>query len=634
MTVAADKKGFFSGKLERPWGYVAAAVAGGVGVLIHWGLATWLGSHYLPWALYYIAVMVVEWWLGWKEAVLTAIVGLILGIWVDLPPDTWNAFREEAFWAHVLGYCGVVTTIIVLARATNRRGAELAAVIEAIPAGIYIGNSEGVTLCNSNALRMLGAKKTSELNRRIGDLGKAFAVRWPENGRLLREDELQFSRALHGETVIEEVLATNLETGEDVHLRSACAPILEHGQIIGAVAVNADITAQKRAAEALHQSEERLRLAMETAALGLYERDLVSNEVRLDANCRTIMGLAEGRQDPEVASRSLHPDDRDRVLALVKRAFDPDLREICGADFRILWPNGQVRWVAGRGRVVFDASTPPRPLKFVGVLQDITHRKQMEVALATSRAELERLVNERTAKLRDAMSELEHMSYSIVHDLRAPLRAIQGFAGLIAENETQRLGPESRDLLARMEAATRRMDLLITDALNYNKAVREELPLNRVAIGDLLQGIIRSYPELQAPKAEITLEGPFPAILGNEAGLAQCFSNLLANAVKFVRRGTKPRVRVRADPQAAAWNGRPMVRIWVEDNGTGIPKGGESKIFQMFQRMHGSDYEGTGIGLALVRKVTERMGGRVGVESQENVGSRFWVEFARAEDSP
>jgi len=631
--VAADRKGPLGAKLAGPWGYVVAAAVGGVGVSIHWALATWLGSHYLPWAVYYIAVMLVEWWLGWKQAALTAIVGLFLGIWVDLPPGRWSVLREEAFWAHVLGYCGVVTTIIVLARATNRRQAELAAIIEAIPEGVYIGSAEGLTLCNSNALRMLGAKTASDLNRRVGELGRTFALRWPASGRPLREEELQFSRALRGETVIEEVLATNLETGQDVYLRSACAPILEHGRIIGAVAVNSDITAQKRAAEALHQSEERLRLAMETAALGLYERDLVHDEVRLDANCRTIMGLPEGRQDPQVASRSLHPGDRDRVLALVKRAFDPHLREICGADFRIIWPNGQIRWVAGRGRVVFDASTPPKPLKFIGVLQDISHRKELEVALATSRTELERLVNERTAKLRDAMSELEHMSYSIVHDLRAPLRAIQGFAGLIAENEKQRLDPESSDLLARMETATRRMDLLITDALNYNKAVREELPLNRVAIEDLLRGIIKSYPEFQPPKAEITLEGPFPAILGNEAGLAQCFSNLLGNAVKFVRRGTKPRVRVRVDPHADALNGRPMVRIWIEDNGTGIPKGGETKIFQMFQRMHGSDYEGTGIGLALVRKVTERMGGRVGVESQENVGSRFWVEFARADDS-
>ncbi|MGH7973357.1 MAG: sensor histidine kinase, partial [Limisphaerales bacterium] len=461
-------------------------------------------------------------------------------------------------------------------------------------------------------------------------LGKSFAVRWPDTGRLLREDELQFSRALRGETVIEEVLATNRETGQEVHIRSACAPLIEEGTIIGAVAVNSDITARKRAAEALHQSEERLRLAMETAALGLYDRDLVNNEVRVDENCRRIMGLPEGQPDPDVARRSLHPDDRLRVLALVERSFDPNLQEICAADFRIIWPNGVVRWLAGRGRVVFDRGAPPKPLKFVGVLQDITERKQMEQALAASRAELERLVFERTAKLRDAMSELEHMSCSIVHDLRAPLRAIQGFAGLIAEGEQQRLSDESRDLLSRMEAATRRMDLLITDALNYNKAVREELPLARVWPGDVLRSIVKSHPEFQPPKAKITLDGAFPPILGNEAGLAQCFSNLIGNAVKFVRPGTVPQVRIWAEPRTDEKSRENAVRIWVEDNGTGIPKGGEGKIFQMFQRMHGSDYEGTGIGLALVRKVTERMGGRVGVESRENAGSRFWIEFAPA----
>lgn len=631
MAVAAEKPRPFNETTRGLRGYVVAALVGGLAVLVHWSLATWLGSHHLPWAAYYIAVMLMEWWIGWRQALVTAGVGLVFGLWVDLPPGSPLHFGEEALWAHVLGYCGVVVTVIVLAQAAKRRGAELSAVIEAMPDAIYIGNREGMTLCNSNALQMLGASSLSDLNTRIGELGKRFAVRKPDTGRPLSEDELPFSRALAGETVIEEVLATNRQTGQEVHIRSACAPIIEEGTIIGAVAVNSDITARKRAAEALHQSEERLRLAMETAALGLYERDLVNNQVRLDGNCRRIMGLPEGQPDPDIARRSLHPDDRRRVLALVERSFDPKLQEICAADFRIIWPDGAVRWVAGRGRVVFDGGTPPRPIKFVGVLQDITERKQMEEDLAASRAELARLVDERTAKLRDAMSELEHMSYSIVHDLRAPLRAIQGFAGLIGEAEHQRLSEGSRDLLNRMEAATRRMDLLITDALNYNKAVREELPLTRVWPGEVLRSIIKSYPEFHPPKARITLDGPFPPILGNEAGLAQCFSNLIGNAVKFVQPGTVPQVRVWAEPRVNENTGGKAIRIWIEDNGTGIPKGGEGKIFQMFQRMHGSDYEGTGIGLALVRKVTERMGGRIGVESRENVGSRFWVEFAPAQ---
>jgi len=396
--------------------------------------------------------------------------------------------------------------------------------------------------------------------------------------------------------------------------------------------VNSDITARKRAEEALQRSEERLRLALETAALGLYERDLITNEVKVDSNCRRIMGLPEGKPAPDIARRSLHAEDRERVLAQVARAFDPNLREVCGADFRIVLPNGQIRWVAGRGRVVFDSNVPRRALKFVGVLQDITARKAMEEALAESHAQLERVVDERTAKLRELVSELEYMSYSIVHDLRAPLRAIQGFAGLIAANDRERLSAESKDLLSRMETAARRMDLLITDALNYNRAVREELPLCAVAVADLLASIIKSYPEFQPPKAEVLLMGSFPRVMGNEAGLAQCFSNLLGNAVKFVRPGTIPKVRVWAEPWEGTSSEGKLVRIWFEDNGTGIPKGSEAKIFQIFQRMHGSDYEGTGIGLALVRKVAERMGGKVGVESQEGAGSRFWVEFAAARE--
>ena len=386
----------------------------------------------------------------------------------------------------------------------------------------------------------------------------------------------------------------------------------------------------KRAEEELQRSKERLRLAMETAALGLYERNLLTNEVHVDANCRRILGLPQGQPDPDIARKSLHPEDRERVLAAVARAFDPELREICGADFRIVWPNGQVRWVAGRGQVVFDSNTPPRATKFVGVLQDITERKAMEEALAQGRAELERLVNERTVKLRDAVAELEHMSYSIVHDLRAPLRAIQGFAGLIETNERERLSEESRDLLSRVDLATRRMDLLITDALNYNRAVREELPLSPVSVKKLLHEIISSHPEFQTPHAQITLEGGFPEVEGNKAGLAQCFSNLLSNAVKFVHPGTVPRVRVSSEYHHPDPSGKPLVRIWFEDNGTGIPKGGEKRIFRMFERMHGKDYPGTGIGLALVQKVMERMGGQVGVQPREGGGSRFWLEFAAA----
>jgi signal transduction histidine kinase len=161
---------------------------------------------------------------------------------------------------------------------------------------------------------------------------------------------------------------------------------------------------------------------------------------------------------------------------------------------------------------------------------------------------------------------------------------------------------------------------LITDALNYSKAVRSELPLAPVDVGRLLRGMVDTYPELQGARRGIHVDRDLPLVMGNEAGLTQCFSNLLGNAVKFVKHGHSPEIRVRAE-QSDGW-----VRLWVEDNGIGIPKRALPKVFDMFAR-GASPQAGTGIGLALVRKVVDRMGGRVGVESKEGQGSRFWVEL-------
>ena len=145
-----------------------------------------------------------------------------------------------------------------LLRLAERRSAELATIIESMPDAVYLGTADGITHCNTNALRMLGADSLEDMKARIGELGKKFSVRWPGSGRLLREDELQFTRALKGETVAEEVLATNAQTGTDVFIRSACAPIVQDGIVIGAVAINSDITGRRRAEEALREANVRL----------------------------------------------------------------------------------------------------------------------------------------------------------------------------------------------------------------------------------------------------------------------------------------------------------------------------------------------------------------------------------------
>jgi hypothetical protein len=164
--------------------------------------------------------------------------------------------------------------------------------------------------------------------------------------------------------------------------------------------------------------------------------------------------------------------------------------------------------------------------------------------LAERRAELERLVAERTARLQDTVAELESFSYSISHDLRAPLRAMTGFGELLAEEYGDRIGPEGRDYLRRIITASRRMDRLTQDVLVYSRVSRTELPLVPVDLEALVTGIVESYPQFHEELADVIVRGPFPRVLGNEAALMQCVSNLMSNAVKFVAPGVRPRVEV------------------------------------------------------------------------------------------
>jgi PAS domain S-box-containing protein len=285
--------------------------------------------------------------------------------------------------------------------------------------------------------------------------------------------------------------------------------------------------------------------------------------------------------------------------------------------------------VTGRTYVV--VSVPFRDFGYANLFwNDVTDRKRAEDALRQLIDEqkragerLERIVDERTARLREVVTELQHVSYAMVHDMRAPLRAMQGFA-LILATDAADVNPQQRhEYLQRIITGASRLDKLIQDALNYNRAVLQEMPLQPVALGPLLRGLVETYPNLASVNADIELEAALPTVLGNEALLTQCFSNLLGNAVKFVAPGVRPQVRVWAETREG------VARIWVGDNGIGIPEIAQRRLFGMFQKLD-REYEGTGAGLAIVRKVIERMGGRVGAESEPGRGSRFWVELPLA----
>jgi len=224
--------------------------------------------------------------------------------------------------------------------------------------------------------------------------------------------------------------------------------------------------------------------------------------------------------------------------------------------------------------------------------------------------------------LLEMVAELESWSYSIAHDMRAPLRTMHNFSGFLLHDYGPRLDEVARDYLERIRAAARRLDNYINDLLDYGKVGRGNFPLETVDTERLIAEILDTYPNLQPPKCSIDVQLPLPPVKANASALTQVFSNLLGNAVKFVQQDTLPHVRIWAEKKGT-W-----VRLWIEDNGIGIPKAAQPRVFGMFQRLHpASAYEGTGIGLAIVRRAVERMGGTVGLESEPNQGSRFWIEL-------
>jgi len=316
--------------------------------------------------------------------------------------------------------------------------------------------------------------------------------------------------------------------------------------------------------------------------------------------------------------RHIFVDDRERVMKEVARALEERINVT--VDYRVLTEDRQVLWIHDR----IGVRSQGGKVKLLGIAVDITEQKKIEGELERERANLESRVAERTAQLQTTISELEAFSYSLSHDMRAPLRVMEGYTQLLRNILSEKLGPKEIDYFGRIMASAERLDNLIQDVLQYSRVARAPLELKEINLEKIVAQVISDYPALQPPGAEVRIRTPLLRVLGHEAFLTQCISNLLSNAVKFVAPDIKPTVMVYTKTCGDE------IRLYVEDNGIGIPFENQQQIFGIFQRLHAqTTYPGTGIGLAIVQKAVQRMGGRVGVESTLGKGSRFWVQLKR-----
>jgi PAS domain S-box-containing protein len=263
------------------------------------------------------------------------------------------------------------------------------------------------------------------------------------------------------------------------------------------------------------------------------------------------------------------------------------------------------------------------------VVADITSRKRAEQALAEASLELgryagllENRVAERTRELEEKNKALEAFCYTIAHDLRAPLRAIQSFTGILLEEFVDTSSAEARDYADRVVRATHKMDKLLADLLIFGRATCKTVQLEPVSLEDAVSDVLFDLSgEIAAKEASVKIKKPLHIVYGNATVIRQVFTNLLTNSLKFVRPSIAPEITIFAEVRAA------MIRVVVQDNGIGIPAPYLDRVFRLFERVHSTDYTGSGVGLAIVQHGVERLGGQVGVESVDGCGSRFWIEL-------
>ncbi len=536
-------------------------------------------------------------------------------------------------------------------------------------------------------------------------MGKNLFSLFPD----LRERNLvsHFERALQGES---SVLSTALhhyllplappfrESDIEHMLQTArIAPLYFEGKVCGIVLVIEDVTQRESQAETLarqHRRDELLSWALaqllrterprrsvrqlffkiaeqlDFDTFLIYLRDLDTDTLSLDAAGGIPLELE--KEFAACPFLALLPDETGEVIVLdsIPRHEEPEYAllkraHMCAAIMIPLLAKerdlGLLCFTTGTREIIQpeEAELVKTIAQYLATALDreVTSQQlhKAKELLSEHARLLEKRVEERTASLRDTISELETFSYTIAHDLRAPVRGTTGYCEVLLEDFGEELPEGARQLVDKIAQASGRMETLTRDLLEFSRVSRQEIALSQVEI----EGLIEDLPALQNPavRQAITLCSPLQPVLAHKGLLQHVFSNLIDNALKFVPPGMPPKITIssevlahsspntrtrklifsstesarREGESAKAQPAPRLVRIWVRDEGIGIPREAHQKIFGIFERgVAAKSYEGTGIGLAIVARALQRMGGTCGVESEAGKGSHFWIELPAA----
>ena len=424
------------------------------------------------------------------------------------------------------------------------------------------------------------------------------------------------------------------------------------GDITFALKALDDRKKRRRAEAELHKSEERFRTIFETAQDWIFIKNRESEYVFVNPALVKLFDISA----PELIGQT------DSVI------FDRDnVEKIQNSDHLVLVgetiTDETIIQSDGRTRIFNVIKVPLKDgsgsiIGICGIGRDVTNQKQVEKVMKEHHDLLKKAVEERTAELEsrvrqadslnrgmvnlmedsreiylqlentsqaleEANTELESFAYSAAHDLKAPLRAIEGYSQAVLDDYGTRLDDEGRNYANRITGVCHRMAGLIDDLLAYSHLSQSEIRMKPIELAPLIDKALENLENrIKETSARIEVEDPLPLVMANRSILLQLVENLISNALTFVTPGVEPKVRIRTHLEDG------MVRLCVDDNGIGISEEDRGRIFRVFERLHGIEtYPGTGIGLAIVRRGVEKMGGRVGLESESGKGSTFWIEL-------
>jgi PAS domain S-box-containing protein len=488
-------------------------------------------------------------------------------------------------------------------KAAERASEHLASIIKALSVDV-----EGTIITWNPAAEQMFGYTAAEA------IGKPLRLIAPADGDISQKQIME--RVFRGEVVPRYETVRRRKHGDLIEVSIKVDAIHDpSGRVASIAGLITDISERKQAERVLAQSATRFR-QLANAMPQLVWSANPDGSVDYYNERIELFGCEKNGDGSWNWPTMVYEGDRAKTSEAWLKAVESEQPYQC--EHRIRMRDGSLRWHLSRGVPARDESG--RVVKWFGTATDIHDLKQTQLELEKTRSSLEETVAQRTEKLRESIGELEAFSYSVSHDMRAPLRAMEGFSRILLNEYRDKLDEAGYGLLQRIEKGARRLDMLVQDVLAYSRVAKSDFQLHPVDLQALVEETIQNF-EFQT--ARIHIENRLPMVMAHEALLSQVVSNLLSNATKFARAGVPSEVKV-----SSVRIGK-LVKVSIIDNGIGIEPEHFERIFQIFGRIHAERmYSGTGIGLTIVKKAIERLGGTVGVESTPGEGSHFWFAVA------